>query len=271
VITRLTSSRTGALVLAGMLALIAAAVVLLYVRSYAASVKHANGQVTVLVATRTIGQFTPGSQVVEGSMFRRSSVAATSLADGAITNPDALKGLVARTAVYPGEQLTTNQFQRSQTTSVAVELKPDQRAIGFPVDAASGLIGQVQAGDHVDIVANFDVVPVGLNGLPLTGGQPISLTKTIVQDALVLTAPSAATAGAAAGADSSKGPTITLAIAATDVDRVLFAQEKGQIWFTVRPAGSSQNVPGGVVDMDAVLRGVNQARGDVLRLTGANR
>ncbi len=270
-ITRLTSSRIGAVALAGLLAVVAAALVLVYVRNYDAGVKHANGQVTVLVATQTIAQFTPGNQVVDGGMFRRTSVAATSLADGAITNPDALKGLVARTDVYPGEQLTTNQFQRSQTTSVAVKLKPDQRAIGFPVDAASGLIGQVQAGDHVDVVANFDVVPLGPNGLPLTGGQPISLTRTIVQDALVLTAPSASSGGTSGASDSTKGPTITLAIDAADVNRVLFAQEKGQIWFTVRPSGSAQNLPADVVDVDAVLRGVNQARGNVLRLTGANR
>ena len=113
------------------------------------------------------------------------------LADGAITNPDQLKGLVARNDVYPGEQLTTNQFQKSDTTSVAVKLQPDQRAIEFPVDPASGLIGQLQSGDHVDVVATFDVLPVGQNGLPLTGAQSIPLTRTIVSNALVLTAPEA--------------------------------------------------------------------------------
>src|SRR5205085_11414661 len=184
------------------LAIVAAAAVFVYVRNYDASVKTAHGQVTVLVATRTIAQFTPGNQVVDGQMFRESKVPADSLADGAITNPSTLKGLVARTDVYPGEQLTTNQFQRSQTTSVAVKLKPDQRAVGFPVDASSGLIGQVQAGDHVDVVANFDVVPVGPNGLPLTSGQPISLTRTIVQNALVLTAPVASTGPTGGSSDS---------------------------------------------------------------------
>ena len=124
-------------------------------------------------------------------MFREDKVSADAVADGAITDADQLKGMVARNDVYPGEQLTTNQFQRSDTTNVAVKLQPDQRAIAFPVDPASGLIGQLQSGDHVDVVATFDVLPVGKNGVPLTGAQAIPLTRTIVSNALVLTAPAA--------------------------------------------------------------------------------
>jgi Flp pilus assembly protein CpaB len=75
-------------------------------------------------------------------MFREDKVSAGAVADGAITDADQLKGMVARNDVYPGE-LTTNQFQRSDTTNVAVKLGPDQRAIAFPVDPASGLIGQL--------------------------------------------------------------------------------------------------------------------------------
>jgi Flp pilus assembly protein CpaB len=270
--TRVLTSRFGAFGVAIVLALVAAVLVLVYVQKHDSSVQNANGQVTVLVATRTISQFTPGNQVVDGRMFRETKVSRDSLADGAITNPDALKGLVARDNVYPGEQLTTNQFQRSQTTSVAVKLKPDQRAIALPVDPGSGLIGQVQSGDHVDVVGTFDVLPVGPNGLPIIGAQPIPLTRTIVSDALVLTAPVAVAAAGATASDSSHGPDITLAIGTADVDRLMFAQAKGQLWFVLRPPGSNVNVnPLSVVDVDAVLRGASSARPIVLRLTGANR
>ena len=39
-----------------------------------------------------------------------------------------------------------------------------------------------------------------------------------------------------------KDPVLTLAIDVDDVQRVLFAQEKGTIWFASRPPGSAQNV-----------------------------
>jgi Flp pilus assembly protein CpaB len=268
--TRVLTSRFGAAGVAMVLALIAAALVVVYLQAHDSSLQNSNGKVTVLVATRTIPQFTPGNQVVDGNMFREDKVSADALADGAITDSDTLKGLVARNDVYPGEQLTTNQFQKSSTTSVAVKLQPDQRAIAFPVDPASGLIGQLQAGGPVDVVATFDVLPVGPNGLPLTGAQAIPLTRTIVSDALVLTAPqpSSSTPG---GGDSSNGPSLTLAIDTEQVNSVLFAQEKGTVWFALRPPGSAQDVGKSVVDVDAVLRGVSQARTNVLRFTGANR
>jgi len=218
----------------------------------------------VLVATRTIPQFTPGSQVADAHMFRLQDVSADATADGVISDPSALNGLVARNDIYPGEQLTTNQFQRSQTTSVAVKLKPDQRAMAFPVDPSSGLVGEVQAGDHVDMVATFDVIPVGANGLPITGAQAIPLTKTLVNDALVLQAPVAPTTGSA----SSGATKLTLALSVKDVPRVVFAQEKGNIWFELRPPGNAANVGTHVIDVGAVLRGANAASGPVLKLTG---
>src|SRR4249919_2814088 len=124
--TRVVTSRFGAMGVAMVLALIAAALVVVYLQNHDSSLKSSSGDVTVLVATRTIPQFTPGNKVVDGEMFRQDKVSASALADGAITDPDALKGLVARNDVYPGEQLTTNQFQKSDTTSVAVKLQPDE-------------------------------------------------------------------------------------------------------------------------------------------------
>jgi Flp pilus assembly protein CpaB len=269
-LTRVVTSRIGALVIALLLAAAAAALVVVYQQNRDSSLQNPHGKISVLVATQTIDQFTPGNQVVDGKMFRIDKVAPDAAADGAISNPDDLKGLVARNDVYPGEQLTTNQFQKSQTTSVAVKLQPDQRAIAFPVDPSSGLIGQVQAGGHVDVVATIDVMPLDPRGLPLTGAQAIPLTRTIVNDALVLTAPEA-TSGPASQTDSAHGPVITLAIDDKQVNDVLFAQSKGTIWFALRPPGKSQDIGGGVVDVGAVLRGSNDATGNVLRVTGAHR
>jgi pilus assembly protein CpaB len=263
VITRILSTRSGALAVAAILALVAAAAVLVYASKYRSGVQSTGGDVKVLVATQTIPQFTPGSQLAQSHMFRVQEVSSSATVDGAISDPSSLNGLVARTDVYPGEQLTTNQFQRSTTTSVAVKLKPDQRAIGFPVDQSSGLIGEVQAGDHVDVVATFEVIPLRHNGLPIPGAQSISLTKTLVNDALVLQAPTAGKTGSAGNA------TLTLAINVNDATRVVYAQQKGSIWFVLRPPGNAANVTTSSMDVGGVLNGANQASAPVLRLTGA--
>jgi hypothetical protein len=117
------------------------------------------------------------------------------------------------------------------------------------------------------VVATFDVTPIGADGLPLSGAQPISLTKTIVSDALVLDAPPAPSSTDTGHSN----PVLTLAIDVNDVQRALFAQEKGTIWFALRPPGSAENVKPTVLDVGAVLRGSGTAPGPVLRLTGAGR
>ena len=264
--TRLSSSRLGALAMAGVLAVAAALVVVVYAHNYRSSVDNNSSTVQVLVATRTIPEFTPGTQVVDGRMYRIQSISRDAVADGAITNADDLKGKVARNDIYPGEQLTENQFTTSTTTSVAVKLAPDQRAVAFPVDTAQGLVGEVQTGDHVDVVSSFDVLPLGPNGLPLTGGQAITLTKTIVSNALVLSAPSDTTTPGT----TNHSPMITLAIDNADVNAVMFAQDKGSIWFTLRPPGTAEDVGPGIVDVGAVLRGSNHASAPVLRFTGVH-
>ena len=206
---RALTTRTGALTLAIILAAAAALMVFVYVKGYQSDVNGRGTEVSVLVANQTIPQLTPGNQVVEATMYRTTTVPKSSLVDGAVTNPDQLKGLVARNDVYPGEQLTTNQFVKSDTNSVAVNLKPNQRAIDFPAEPGQGLVGRLQVGDHVDVVANFEVVPIDpATGLPRQGGQSIPVTKTIAKDVLVLGVPdtsdssTSATQAKDAGADA---------------------------------------------------------------------
>jgi pilus assembly protein CpaB len=256
---RVLTTRTGALTLAIVLAVAAALLVVAYVKSYQSDVNSRNGEVSVLVANQTIPQLTPGDQVVEATMYRTTTVPKGSLVDGAVTNPDQLKGLVARNEVYPGEQLTTNQFIKSDTNSVAVNLKPNQRAIDFPASPGQGLVGQLQVGDHVDVVANFDVMPIDpATGLPRQGGQAIPVTKTIAKDVLVLGVPDTSTSGGVG--DHGTNSVLTLAISVSDVQHVVFAQEKGDIYFVLRPPGSGDDVTPAIDDVRSVLRGTQGDR-----------
>lgn len=245
---RVLSTRSGALGLAIILAIAAATLVVVYVKQYQSSNSN-SGEVTVLVANQTIPQLTPGSQVIEAKMYRATSVPRDSVVDGAVSDPNELKGLVARNDVYPGEQLTTNQFVKSDTTSVAVQLRADQRAVDFPVTPGQGMVGQLQVGDHVDVVADFDVVPLDpATGLPRQGGTAIAVTKTIASDVLVLGVPDTSTTGS-----SSHDPVLTLAIDNADVQHVVFAQQKGDIYFVLRPPGSADDVKPVIDDVGSVL------------------
>jgi pilus assembly protein CpaB len=249
--TRLLSTRFGALGLASLLAVAAAILVVVYVKGYQSNVNKSNGEVTVLVANQTIPEFTRGTQVIDAKMYRETTVPSASLVDGAVTNPDQLKGLVARNDVYPGEQITTNQFVKSDTNSVSVQVKSNQRAVDFPVEPGQGLVGRLQPGDHVDVVANFEVVPLNpQTGLPITGGQSIPVTKTIASNVLVMAIPDTSST------DANKTDVLTLAIDVNDVQHVVFAQEKGTIYFVLRPPGSADPIPVDKIDdVNSVLTG----------------
>ena len=264
--TRLLSTRLGALVIAIVLAAAAALVVLIYVHNYKSNIDSKGAQVKILVATQTVPQFTPGNQIVDGKMYRIDTVSAGSLADGAISDPNQLKGLVARADIFPGAQLTTNQFQRSDTTSPAVKLQADQRAMAFPVDNASGMIGQVQAGDHVDVLTTCDVLPVSSTGLSLPGASTITVTKVVSANVLVLRAPDDPNVGGAKLSSTNSNPVLTLAVAAAAVSQLTFAQEKCKLFFALRPPGTASELSANPITLGNVLRGNNSAVGPIAKL-----
>ena len=91
--------------------------------------------------------------------------------------------------MYPDTQLTTSQFTSPPNNSASVSLSGDQRAIAIPFDAAHGAVGYVHPGDHADILAGFNVIPLDKNGVPLQGAQQRPVMKVIAQDVPVLFVP----------------------------------------------------------------------------------
>jgi hypothetical protein len=73
-----------------------------------------------------------------------------------------------------------------------------------------------------------------------------------------------------AGKSTSAGnATLTLAINVNDATRVLFAQQKGSLYFVLRPPGNAANVTTKSMDIGGVMDGTDGASAPVLRLTGA--
>jgi Flp pilus assembly protein CpaB len=105
------------------------------------------------------------------------------------------------------------------------------------------------------------VIPVDpATGLPRQGGQTIPVTKTIASDVLVLSVPDTSSTTSS----QSHNPVLTLAIDVNDVQHVVFAQQKGEIYFVLRPPGTADPVHPVIDDVRSVLRGTN---GDPLLYT----
>src|SRR5215831_10844480 len=160
---KLTSTRAGTLALAALAALIAGVAIAVYLNKYRHSINAEGAPVTVLVAKKVIAKGTPGSAIAASGLFQTTTIRESQLRNGALSDPASLRGRVAAQDIYPGQQLTTADFAAGGTTAAGTLTKAE-RLISIPLDSAHGLIGTVQAGDHVDVFAGFNVLPLGPGG-----------------------------------------------------------------------------------------------------------
>jgi Flp pilus assembly protein CpaB len=245
-VERLTSTRRGTLALAALAALLAGAAILVYLNSYRHSVNLGAEPATVLIAKKTIAKGTPGNAVAANELFQTTTIRHSQLLNGAISDPVSLRGRVATHDIFPGQQLTTADFVTG-ASSVASGLTKTERLISIPLDSSHGLIGQVGAGDHVDVYAGFNVVPVDSRGVPLAGGQARPVLKLVLQDI-----PVAAVGKASGGGDAN----VSLKVTSAAAENLAFASDNGKLWIVLRPPSGAKPVPPRLVTVETLLLGI---------------
>jgi Flp pilus assembly protein CpaB len=108
-------------------------------------------QTPVLVANRTIQAGTPGTIVVDRVMYTESMLPREEVFEGAIADPAFLTGRAAAVEIVPGHQLTAPDFAATTTTTIDSQITGRQRALSISMDTIHGSLGQLKAGDDVDI------------------------------------------------------------------------------------------------------------------------
>ena len=86
------------------------------------------------------------------------------LKDLAIVDPKALTDRVTVADVFPGQQLTANDFTTEAANSIPSEITGPKRAIAIPVSSTHGVAGQIVSGDHVDIYVGMNGQSGGVSG-----------------------------------------------------------------------------------------------------------
>ena len=212
---RLFKTRSGAVVVGGIAAVLAAILLVAYLKSYRSSVKSGSQPMTVLVAKSLIPRGTSGTLIAQEHLYQVTSVPKSQLKTLAIVDPAALSGHVTIADVFPGQQLTAGDFTVAPVNSIPNQITGAHRAIAVSVDTTHDVAGQVQTGDHVDIY-------VGVNGV----------IKLFASNVLVLAAPNGA------------GGNLILRVTASQAAKYAFAADNGKIWLTLRPqAGASKTPP----------------------------
>lgn len=251
---RFTSSRSGTLVLGGLAALVAGALLLIYVSQVRQDANSQSATVSVLVANKLIPQNSSGDVIASQKWYAAVSTPKDQVKDGAITDPASISGKIASHDIYPNQQMTTSDFTDAPTDAVTTKLTGDQRAISIPLDSAAGLTPFLQAGDHVDILAGFNVIPIGPNGAPLNGSsQSRPVEKVVAQDIKVLEVPS--TSSSSTGSTSNGG---NIVVQATDQQAwdIAFAINNGSVFLAGTPQAGNVSSKPSLVTLETMLLGI---------------
>jgi len=242
------------LVLGALAAIVAGALLLIYVSQVRQNANSQSATVSVLVANKLIPQSSSGDVIASQKWYSVVSTPKDQVKDGAITDPASISGKIASHDIYPNQQLTTSDFSDAPTDAVTTKITGNQRAISIPLDSAAGLTPFLQAGDHVDILAGFNVVPIGPDGAPLSGNsQARPVEKVIAQDIKVLEVPS--TSSNSTGTSSNTG-NIVVQVTDQQAWNIAFAINNGTVFLAGTPQAGNVSSRPSLVTLETMLLGI---------------
>lgn len=229
-----------------MLALVIGGIAVITVATYVDRVENESleGQetVAVLVATRSLPPGMTGEEIIEAGAFSTEHVPQRYVLPGALTSPEELKGTLAD-SIAAGEQITTQRFESSKPDAFMSDFPEGTEALTLPTDWVRGVAGHVVPGDYVNAYVTVEGQKgtsrfLRRAGIPSTvgvfdpkEGATVLLVGQIpvreVRTALDPEDPQTARDGT--GQITSY---MTLAVTPRESALLIYAQERGNIWFT---------------------------------------
>lgn len=239
-IGRLFRNRSGAIIAGLIAAGLAVVLLVVYLRSYRSSVDSGRRPETVLIAQKLIPRGTSGTLIARQGLYLRTTVQKDELKLNAIQDPAVLNDRVAATDIFPGQQLTQDDFTTESPNSVPYQITGRQRAIAVPVDAVHGLIGQVTAGSWVDVYVSV------ASGAQTGAGGGGTLVTLLAPQVYVLVAPAADSASA------------VLRVNTNDVSKFAYAADFEHLYLVLRPQVGATRTPKTTATLATLLAGVKK-------------
>lgn len=210
------------------------------VNSYLSNIKkqavEEQKTVQIWVASSDISRGTSIEDIQKKKLAELRNIPRRYVASQAISSTRNIEGKVLSVEVSAGEQLTAGKFKHPSEAGLSFSIPKDFIAVSIPYDEIKGIAGMVKPGDQLTVFATFSPGPDGED-----------VTKILLQKVQVIAV--GATVGAEKEADKTQGAgvaqaassevkaekTVTLALAPTDAEKVVFAQENGKIWLGLHP------------------------------------
>jgi len=187
-----------------------------------------------LQAVVTANESIPAGRVIENYMVSIKSFPKKLIPPGAAINTEAVVGQVALQPLKKGDPISMSQLApKGAALGLSYAVPEGMRAVTVALDPIIGVAGFLKPGDHVDVLATFEV------------GET-SVTKTVLQNVLLLATGSEIVksklepGGKQAKAETQ--PNATLAVTPTDAEKLILAESKGKLRLTLRPSGETSYV-----------------------------
>jgi len=188
----------------------------------------ASRMVAAVVADRSI----PNGTILESGMFQMRLMPSRELPTGAAATPDAVIGKVAAHDIKPGEAISLSSV--SEKSKLSQIVKPFMRAVTVALDPIVGVGGFLKPGDHVDVLATFNV-------------NEGTVTKTVLQDIQLIAIGSEIVDQVDPEGGKKAKPQVqtsaTLALLPMDAEKLVLADSKGKLRLTLRRADDLSYVP----------------------------
>lgn len=241
------NTRVIAIILAIILAAVAAWALLSYVRGVEVRTQEDFEPVDAFVATETIVAGTSAEAATAAGLIEARSVPQVAVPDNAIGTLTQIEGLVAVVDILPGEVIVADRFGDAvaETTRRGLrEIPPDQEAIAVEVTVPQGVAAFITAGDQVSVIAEL-ILPSDEpapddddddTAEPAAGDLP--LAQYLLQDVEVLAVGRRVVQEGEDQVQATEQVLMTLALAPSDAEKLVFANNNGILYFTLLPPES---------------------------------
>jgi Flp pilus assembly protein CpaB len=253
------------------LAIVAALLTTFYVANYKKHIQHQQATVPVVVATKDIPVGLTGPEILKGHYLTTESVVKTSVVPGALADPNRIESEVATQPIYAGEQVTERRFGAQIETGISGQISDVYRAMQLPGDGNALLVGTLQAGDHVDVLANVkykvsDVsVQAARQGFKAGAGTTTDsgtgqaadrdrvASRIVLRDIKVLKVSGGGGGGKVNIGSTAPGTWVMLAVTDNQAQKLYWLQKNADWSLVLRPVIHAADSPNSVETIESVL------------------
>jgi pilus assembly protein CpaB len=245
--------RIGLIALAVVLALVGTFAVYSYAHNADKRAVDATRSADVVFAVKQVPAGTSWADAIKGGYLSDEKVPVDSAPSTAIasTSVSIPLGQVATADIAAGQIVVRPMFGEKSATTGILAIPKGMLAISVSLAANADVAGFVQSGSQVAIFTTFKIKPAKnspLNRSSVAGGADLYATKLLLPRVDVIATSQGAPSSLNKNSAASGSVLLTLAVSQQDAQRVILAQQTGQLYLGLLSDSSVTSADGGVLN-----------------------